>query len=36
MDLAANHYPILVTGARGLLGSVLAPRLAQSAPGRTN
>jgi len=32
MTLAARHYPILVTGARGLLGRALGPLLAQSAP----
>jgi len=32
MDLSAEHYPILVTGARGLLGRALGPRLARSAP----
>ncbi len=36
MDLAAEHYPVLVTGAKGLLGSVLTPRLARSAAGQTN
>jgi len=32
MDLSAEHYPILVTGARGLLGRALTPRLARGAP----
>jgi|WetSurMetagenome_2_1015567.scaffolds.fasta_scaffold20602_4 dTDP-4-dehydrorhamnose reductase len=32
MNLPAENYPVLVTGARGLLGSVLAPRLARGAP----
>jgi len=32
MDLSAEHYPILVTGARGLLGRALGPRLARRAP----
>jgi dTDP-4-dehydrorhamnose reductase len=32
MDLSAKHYPVLVTGAGGLLGSALAPRLARGAP----
>jgi dTDP-4-dehydrorhamnose reductase len=32
MILAARHYPILVTGAHGLLGRALGPLLAQSAP----
>jgi dTDP-4-dehydrorhamnose reductase len=32
MTLAARHYPILVTGARGLLGRALGPLLARSAP----
>jgi dTDP-4-dehydrorhamnose reductase len=32
MDLAAKCFPVLVTGARGLLGSALAPRLVRSAP----
>jgi dTDP-4-dehydrorhamnose reductase len=31
-DLAPEHYPILVTGAGGLLGRALGPRLARSAP----
>ena len=31
-DLAPEHYPILVTGAGGLLGHALGPRLARSAP----
>ena len=32
MPLAARHYPILVTGAQGLLGRALGPLLARSAP----
>ena len=32
-QLSAEHYPILVTGAGGLLGRALGPRLARSAPG---
>ena len=32
MILAARHFPVLVTGARGLLGRALGPLLAQSAP----
>ena len=32
MTLAARHYPILVTGAHGLLGRALGPLLARSAP----
>ena len=32
MNLSAKHFPVLVTGAKGLLGSALAPRLARSAP----
>ena len=31
-DLAPEHYPILVTGAGGLLGRALGPRLARCAP----
>jgi len=31
-DLAREHYPILVTGAGGLLGHALGPRLARAAP----
>ncbi len=31
-DLAPEHYPILVTGAGGLLGHALGPRLARAAP----
>jgi len=34
MTLAARHYPILVTGAQGLLGRALGPLLARSAPAR--
>jgi dTDP-4-dehydrorhamnose reductase len=34
MTLAARHFPVLVTGAGGLLGSALAPLLARSAPAR--
>jgi len=30
--LAAEHYPVLVTGARGLLGHALGPYLASAAP----
>lgn len=30
--LAAEHYPVLVTGARGLLGHALGPYLARAAP----
>lgn len=33
MNLSARHYPVLVTGAKGLLGTALGPLLAQSAPG---
>ncbi len=32
MDLADRHWPVLVTGARGLLGSALGPRLERAAP----
>ena len=32
MNLEACHYPVLVTGARGLLGHALGPRLLQAAP----
>jgi dTDP-4-dehydrorhamnose reductase len=32
MTLSSRHYPVLVTGARGLLGRALAPLLAASAP----
>jgi len=32
MTLAARYYPVLVTGAQGLLGRALGPLLAQSAP----
>lgn len=32
MPLSEHHYPILVTGAAGLLGHALGPRLAASAP----
>jgi dTDP-4-dehydrorhamnose reductase len=32
MNLPAANYPVLVTGAKGLLGSVLSPRLSRSAP----
>jgi dTDP-4-dehydrorhamnose reductase len=32
MILAAHHFPVLVTGAQGLLGRALGPLLAQSAP----
>jgi len=32
MDFLVEHYPILVTGAQGLLGRALSPRLARSAP----
>jgi len=31
-QLSAEHYPILVTGAGGLLGRALGPRLARCAP----
>jgi dTDP-4-dehydrorhamnose reductase len=34
MTLAERHYPILVTGAQGLLGRELGPLLARSAPAR--
>ena len=34
MALSKRHFPVLVTGARGLLGHALGPRLAQLAPGR--
>ena len=33
MSLSHRHYPVLVTGAAGLLGHALGPRLAASAPG---
>jgi len=33
MPLSERHYPVLVTGATGLLGHALGPRLAHSAPG---
>jgi dTDP-4-dehydrorhamnose reductase len=32
MNLSAEHYPILVTGAAGQLGRSLAPRLVRMAP----
>jgi len=32
MTLSARHYPVLVTGANGLLGHALGPLLARSAP----
>jgi len=32
MSLSERHYPVLVTGARGLLGRALGPLLVQSAP----
>jgi dTDP-4-dehydrorhamnose reductase len=32
MTLVARHFPVLVTGAQGLLGRALGPLLAQSAP----
>jgi dTDP-4-dehydrorhamnose reductase len=31
--LSSRHYPVLVTGAKGLLGRALAPLLARTAPG---
>ena len=34
MSLAERHFPILVTGAAGLLGHALGPRLRQAAPGK--
>ena len=34
MILAARHFPVLVTGAHGLLGRALGPLLARSAPSR--
>ncbi|HUU09905.1 MAG TPA: dTDP-4-dehydrorhamnose reductase [Phycisphaerae bacterium] len=33
MGLAAHHYPVLVTGAAGLLGRALGPKLLGHAPG---
>lgn len=33
MSLTERHYPVLVTGAAGLLGHALGPRLAAAAPG---
>jgi len=33
MGLSERHYPVLVTGAVGLLGHALGPRLARAAPG---
>jgi dTDP-4-dehydrorhamnose reductase len=32
MNLSERHYPILVTGAKGLLGRALGPLLVRSAP----
>jgi dTDP-4-dehydrorhamnose reductase len=32
MNLSANHYPMLVTGAAGQLGHALSPRLVRMAP----
>ena len=32
MSLSERHYPVLVTGAAGLLGQALGPRLADAAP----
>jgi len=33
MSLSERHYPVLVTGAAGLLGHALGPRLTRAAPG---
>ena len=33
MGLSERHYPVLVTGAAGLLGHALGPRLTRAAPG---